>query len=71
MAEIIRRGELPEERKYQGTCARCRSVVRFDHGEVNHSYDQHNGGSLFRAVCPVCGNDYMLVNAIGVGGLFR
>lgn len=70
MPEILKRGELPEERKYQGTCSNCKSEIRFGHSEVHHSYDQRDGGSIFKATCPVCQKD-MYPNRVGGVGLAR
>lgn len=72
MPEILKRGELPEERKYQGTCSNCKSEIRFGHGEVNHShsYDPRDGVSIFEATCPVCSKK-MYPNRVGGVGLAR
>lgn len=50
--EIIRRGIAPGERSYTGTCATCRTELRFKQSEAKHSPDQRDGG--YYVDCPVC-----------------
>jgi len=55
MAEILKRGTLPEEYKFEGQCYHCGSIIRFELNEVSEKYDQQRDGSAFyEAECPVC-----------------
>lgn len=51
--KIIKRGELPEEKTYQETCSRCKSVLEFQAGELRPSPDPRDQGECF-VCCPVC-----------------
>ena len=49
MARVIKRGEPPQEYRYEYTCGTCKSVIEFDRSDV-HS-DQREGDYV---KCPVC-----------------
>ncbi|WKV20474.1 hypothetical protein 16Q_081 [Pseudomonas phage 16Q] len=54
--EIIVRGKAPSEYRYDGTCDKCRSVLKADHDELEHTHDQRHGDA-HRGTCPVCDGD--------------
>lgn len=51
--EVIHRGELPEQKRYQAECNYCRSVMRFQRSEAEYVSDQRDGDCL-KVICPVC-----------------
>ena len=52
--EILRVGEKPGERTFQGTCERCNSVLRARENELRET-DQHQRGPMrLLGKCPVC-----------------
>jgi endogenous inhibitor of DNA gyrase (YacG/DUF329 family) len=52
--EIIKRGTLPSERQYSGTCSTCGTQVKFKEGEARFHSDQRDG-DFITVDCPVCG----------------
>ena len=54
--EIIRRGELPQERVYEAICSNCKTIFRFEEREAEKVSDQRDGDFL-RIKCPVCDDD--------------
>lgn len=58
--KIIKQGQLPAERVYQGTCRRCTTEVEFQRGEATYHADQRDGDFL-TVRCPVC-NDTITVD---------
>lgn len=52
MVEIIRRGELPEEKQYQHTCTNCSTHFKFKRAEARLSPDQRDPGYFIP--CPLC-----------------
>lgn len=53
--DIIVRGKAPAEYRYDGSCNTCRSVLKADHDELTHNFDQRDGWS-HTGNCPVCDN---------------
>jgi hypothetical protein len=51
--EIVKRGNPPSERLYEGACWACNTVIRFQRGEAKYSSDQLDGDFLSMP-CPVC-----------------
>jgi len=54
--EIIKRGQVPEEKTYEATCRRRSTDVRFPQQEAKRTFDQRDGDFL-TVKCPVCGHD--------------
>lgn len=52
--KIIKRGAPPKEKKYEGTCHTCKSVLEAEASEVNFVDDQRDGNYI-SGECPVCG----------------
>lgn len=52
--EIIRRGVSPAERKWQGNCYTCKSLLEAVESELEVEYDYHEHTSFGKAPCPVC-----------------
>jgi hypothetical protein len=50
--EILKRGEDPKEKKYDGKCMNCKTEVRFAASEAAESMDRNIG--LLSVCCPVC-----------------
>jgi hypothetical protein len=50
--EIIKRGELPNEKLIQLTCNNCKTIFKFKQGEANYS----GGGNdwCYTINCPLC-----------------
>lgn len=46
--EILKRGEVPDEPKFNVTCDRCNSLLRCTYSELT------NCGVYFAYICPVC-----------------
>ena len=53
--KIIRRGTLPTEKVYEGTCNHCDTVVEFQAKEAKLVSDQRDG-DYYEIQCPVCGH---------------
>jgi endogenous inhibitor of DNA gyrase (YacG/DUF329 family) len=54
--EIIKKGIKPQDRKVEGTCNRCRAVMRWEASDGEHYYDQRENGEWNTIKCPECGN---------------
>lgn len=52
--EIIKRGQLPGDRPWHGTCYHCKSEIRAKESELDVYSDQREGGEYAVADCPVC-----------------
>lgn len=53
--EIIKRGNVPSERIWQGTCRACKSIVRAKQSELTNIRDEQRENTQFSwEVCPVC-----------------
>ena len=53
--EIIKRGNVPAERVWQGTCKACKSIVRAKQSEVTAIRNDQGDDTQFSwEVCPVC-----------------
>jgi rRNA maturation endonuclease Nob1 len=52
---IVKRGKVPEDRPWRGTCTTCRSVLEAVRGELKVEYDQREDGEWAAGNCPVCG----------------
>lgn len=50
---IIKKGKKPEEKKYRGTCGKCKTVVEFKRSEAKFIPDFRDGDFL-TVTCPVC-----------------
>lgn len=59
--EIIKRGERPEDKVYDGKCTHCKTEVRFKASEARSSHYPRDG-ALLVVTCPVCDRD-IYVNA--------
>jgi len=46
--EILKRGEVPDEPKFDVKCDRCNSLLRCTYSELT------NCGVYFAYICPVC-----------------
>jgi len=53
--EVIYRGEIPPEPTYQGTCSRCKSIIRAKMNELSPKSRGLNEIE-YAGVCPVCFN---------------
>lgn len=53
--DIVKRGSLPENREYNGTCVHCRTEVRFKRSEATLHSDRD--GSFVKVECPTCKKD--------------
>lgn len=51
--EIVHRGALPEDKKYEGKCSYCRTVIAFKRADARYVCDQRDGDYL-EVQCPVC-----------------
>lgn len=51
--EIIKRGQIPEEKKYRGCCSNCRTEFSFQQKDAKVSHDLRDG-SFMTIACPVC-----------------
>jgi RNase P subunit RPR2 len=51
--EILKRGVSPHEKKYEVTCERCKSELRFLAYEGTVTRDQRDGDYI-TIQCPVC-----------------
>ncbi len=54
--KITKKGTLPSERVWVGTCRNCKSEAEATESEMTHiNYDQREGSSFSWKKCPVCG----------------
>jgi|JI10StandDraft_1071094.scaffolds.fasta_scaffold59676_2 hypothetical protein len=55
--EIIKKGELPEEKVLKSTCSRCKTHFSFKVKEANiPAYqDPRDSGTAYAIACPLCG----------------
>jgi RNase P subunit RPR2 len=53
--EILSRGQLPEDKTYEGSCHNCHTHVRFKKREAEYIDDQRDGDCV-KVNCPVCGH---------------
>jgi hypothetical protein len=51
--DIVIRGKAPSEYRYDGSCGTCKSVLKADHDELKHTYEQFDG-HMHVGTCPVC-----------------
>lgn len=51
--QIIKRGIIPSEREWKGTCYHCKSVIEAKQDELKVESNQHDG-EWGDAKCPVC-----------------
>ena len=51
---IIKRGILPAEREWKGTCYTCKSVIEAKQSELNQIENDQRDGEWGKAKCPVC-----------------
>ncbi len=54
--KVTKKGKLPEEEIWTGTCNNCNSELEAKKGELQVTHDQREG-SFGRANCPVCEKD--------------
>lgn len=54
--EIIKRGQLPEDRVYGLQCDTCKTEFKFKQSEGRYSSD-YREGSYVAIACPVCSRD--------------
>jgi len=53
--KITKKGTLPSERVWKGTCQQCRSEIEAVESEMTHiTHDQREGGYFSWEKCPVC-----------------
>jgi hypothetical protein len=52
--EIIKRGQPPSEKRYEGTCHTCGTVVSFKAAEAEELHDPRDHSVTYKVVCPVC-----------------
>lgn len=53
--KVTKRGKLPTERKWKGTCRACGSEATAVESEMHHiTHDQREGTSFSWEACPVC-----------------
>lgn len=50
--EVVERGELPAEQRYEGRCWRCQSLLRCNGSDFKSNGDPK--GSTLVIACPVC-----------------
>lgn len=53
MVEVIRLGQIPEEKEYTATCGNCSTLFKFKRREAKVTYDQRDGNFL-QIDCPLC-----------------
>ena len=53
--QVVKKGQIPEEREFEATCHRCKSVLCFRQAEGKVTHDQREG-SFVTVACPVCGH---------------
>lgn len=53
---IIKRGVIPEEKLYRGTCRKCKTEVEFKARDAVFISTQKDGDS-YQWMCPVCGEE--------------
>lgn len=53
--QIIKRGIIPAERDWKGTCNYCKSIIEAKQAELKVENNQRDG-SWGMAKCPVCGS---------------
>lgn len=60
--EVVKRGKLPGEIEWRGTCSRCKSVMKEKAANIKNAEagDYRSEGPLAHAECPVCGGDFVL-----------
>ncbi len=51
--KIIKRGKLPSQKKWRGTCRQCKTIVEALQEELSVTSDQRDG-EIGTANCPVC-----------------
>lgn len=51
--EILKRGQIPEEKEFTVTCSYCSSVLKFKQAEANVTTDPR-GETSIKVDCPVC-----------------
>jgi hypothetical protein len=51
--KIVRRGELPEEKIYRGTCSYCKTEFTFNGSDGKFRSDQRDG-DYYEIDCPLC-----------------
>jgi hypothetical protein len=58
--KCIKRGTLPQERIWTGTCNNCRSIYEALEGELTIENDIRENYSFARAKCELCKYDFFL-----------
>ena len=53
--EILKEGKNPSDKKYEGECHTCETLVSFKRSEAKYTPDQRDGDFL-TVECPVCGD---------------
>jgi hypothetical protein len=61
---IIKEGQIPTEKLYEGTCGYCATVFEFKAGEATLVSDQRNGDCLTIG-CPKCAKLVFVDKRIG------
>ena len=51
--DVIVRGKVPEEERYEVYCEHCRSLLRCKHSDLSFTCDGRNGTDV-SIICPVC-----------------
>lgn len=58
--DIIKRGKVPTEQRYEGTCENCGSKMEANRREVSESWIEGGDEPTWWAVCPVCQAQFQL-----------
>ena len=58
--KCIKRGTLPQERIWTGTCKNCHSIYEAREGELTIENDIRENYSFARAKCELCEYDFFL-----------
>lgn len=59
--EILKRGELPGDRKWEGGCTSCLSEATAVRSELKNVVDDQRDGPHAREECPVCKTQNMIL----------
>ena len=52
-SEVLKRGITEDEKVYDATCMKCKSLLRFKRADAEYVSDQRDGDYL-KINCPVC-----------------
>lgn len=52
--KIIKKGILPQDKIYRGTCMRCKTVIEATQTEGRLSLTDRTGVTMVEYTCPIC-----------------